>query len=159
MAVTVTIPLLLAFQKWRRKHHKNLELIVSKTPPTGQTGKLQLPQGHAVASTIPDLIEVGTTVILSPEPLARGNKYREISAQPRPHHPRTRRPKPRSTDSRRSSTKLKPSGLGTLKIVSQHSRMIQAPRNLKVVRQSAATQTRAGFWKATRRLEAESPAP
>ncbi len=81
LAVTVTVPLLLLFQRWRRKHHKNLELIVSKTPPTGQTGKLQLPRGHSVASAVQDLIKVGTTVILSPELLARANIHRETSRQ------------------------------------------------------------------------------
>ena len=57
LAVTVTVPLLLLFQRWRRKHHKNLELIVSKTSPTGQS----------VTSTGPDLIDVTTTVIRSSE--------------------------------------------------------------------------------------------
>jgi hypothetical protein len=80
LAVTVTIPLLLLFQRWRRKHHKNLELIVSKTPPTGQTGKLQLPRGHSVASAVPNLFDVATTVILWSE-LLRENRYREISRQ------------------------------------------------------------------------------
>jgi len=75
LAVTVTIPLLLLFQRWRRKHHKNLELIVSETPPTGQT------EGQSVASMGRNLIEVATTVILWSELLARENRYREISRQ------------------------------------------------------------------------------
>jgi hypothetical protein len=37
VAATVLFLLLLAFHRWRRKQHKNLELIVSETPPTGQT--------------------------------------------------------------------------------------------------------------------------
>ena len=67
MSLIALIQLLLAFQRWRRKHHKNLELIVSKTPPTGQTGKPELPPGQSVTSSGPNLIEVDTTVTLSRE--------------------------------------------------------------------------------------------
>jgi hypothetical protein len=81
LAVTVTIPLLLAFQKWRRKHHKNLELIVSETPPSGETGIPQLPCGRSVTSTGPDQTEVATTMIVPSELLARENRYRETPRQ------------------------------------------------------------------------------
>ncbi len=50
VAATVLIPLLLAFQRWRRQHHKHLELIASETPPTGQT------QGQSVAGMGRNLI-------------------------------------------------------------------------------------------------------
>jgi hypothetical protein len=76
------IPLRLAFERRKRKHHKNLESTVSATSPvTGQAGKPKLPRGQSVTSTGSDLIEVTTTLIPSSELPARGNRYRETSRQ------------------------------------------------------------------------------
>ncbi len=79
--MTVSIPLLPSFQKWRRKHHHNLELIVSARPPTGQTGKLQLPRGQSVTSKVPDQTELAATMIAALDLQARENRYREIPTQ------------------------------------------------------------------------------
>jgi len=79
----------------------------------------------------------------------------------------TRRPKRRSNDSKKSSTKPKPNGLKSrrerrqdLMHIERLGRPLKGLRNLKVVgRSQAATQRLAGSEKATRSLEAELPVP
>jgi hypothetical protein len=75
VAVTVLIPILLSFKRWRRKHHKDLELIASETPPTSQTGKPQVPRRLSVTSAVSNLIDVATTVIGASEPQTQGRPH------------------------------------------------------------------------------------
>lgn len=107
VSLTALIQILLAFQKWRRKHYKNLELIVSETP--------RLDENH-----YPLLIGTGR------------DKPQIVAA--------TRRPKRRSIDSKKSSTKPKPNGLKSQRerrlgptYRKPLGRQLQGPRNQNVV--------------------------
>ena len=123
-SVTVLIPLLRSFQKWLRKRHWNVQPIVSETPPTAQTGKPELPRVNVdrAISRKRELLPAGQSdcdALASPARKATELPIIDPREEPLDEHecllligaerdkPQitvlTRRPKPRSRDSKTCS--------------------------------------------------------